>query len=121
MIWFSSLGYHNNGSPYYNFVNEFGTCSSISGIMPIPGGNPKAGIEVYPNPSNNDLNVKISGDVTSEIKYEIVSVDGKVVKTGSTHQTSFGFNTGNFANGVYIISITDSQSTQGEQRFEVMH
>ena len=112
----------DNNNQFYNFVSEFGTCGAVSGIIPIPGGsNPKSGVEIYPNPSTNDVTVKISGAVTSEIKYEIVSVDGKLIKTGTTTQNTFGFSANNFANGVYILNITDNQGTQGAARFEVMH
>ena len=119
---YAVCGYdYDNNNSYYNFVSEFGTCSTIAGILPIGGGSQKAGIEVYPNPSTNEVNVKISSEVNAEIKYEIVSVDGRVIKTGTTRQNTFGFSTNNLSDGVYIITITDNQGTQGAQRFEVMH
>jgi hypothetical protein len=114
-------GYDNDGSPYYNFVNEFGTCSSVSGILPIPGGNTKSGIEIYPNPTGSGVTVKIGSTLTSEVKYEVISIDGKLVKTGTTLESTFGFNAGNLSEGLYILTITDNHGLQGEQRFEVIH
>ena len=114
-------GYNDNLGGTVSTVNEFGTCSILTGILPISGGNNKAGIEIYPNPSTNDVNVKILTDVTSEMKYEVVSVDGKLIKKGTTRQSNFGFNANNFADGVYILTITDGNGTQGAERFEVMH
>jgi hypothetical protein len=101
-------------------VSEFGSCSDITAIIPIAG-NSSAGIELYPNPSTNDVTVKINNQVTSEIKYEIVAADGKVIKTGTTTQNTFGFSANNFADGVYILNITDNNGIHGAQRFEVMH
>jgi len=114
-------GYDNDGSPYYNFVNEFGTCGVISSILPMPDGNTKSGIEVYPNPTGTGVNVKIDNAVNNELNYEVVSVDGKVVKTGVTRQSTFGFNAGNLADGIYILTIRNGQQLQGEQKFEVIH
>lgn len=114
-------GYDDYISGTVTNVAEFGTCNSLTAIIPIPGGNNQAKIAIYPNPSTNDVTVKIGSPVTSEIKYEIVSVDGKVIKTGSTTQDTFGFSANSFADGVYILSITDNSGTHGAGRFEVMH
>lgn len=113
-------GFNDDGDLFYNLVSEFGSCSDITAIIPIAG-NSSAGIELYPNPSTNDVTVKINNQVTSEIKYEIVAADGKVIKTGTTTQNTFGFSANNFADGVYILNITDNNGIHGAQRFEVMH
>jgi N-acetylneuraminic acid mutarotase len=102
-------------------VSEFGTCSEITGITPLPGGNSKSGIEIYPNPSTNDVNVKISGEVNSAVKYEVVSVDGKLIKSGTTQQNTFRFSADNLSDGIYILTLTDNEGIHGEQRFEVIH
>ncbi len=114
-------GYDGFISQTLSKVAEFGTCSQITGIMPVPGGNNKSGIEIYPNPSSYDVNVKIDASITTEIKYEVVSVDGKLIRSGSTNQNTFGFNAANLSNGVYLLTITDNQGVQGTERFEVIH
>ena len=103
-----------------NSVAEFGTCGKIAGIMPVEG-NSNTGIQIYPNPSSSDVTVKINSQSNSEIKYEIVAIDGKVIKTGTTRQNSFGFNSSTLADGIYIINVNDNQGVHGAQRCEVIH
>ena len=117
---YSICGYDDDGDKFYNLVSEFGTCSTIAGILPIPGEN-NTGIQIYPNPSSSDVTVKINSQGSTEIKYEIVAVEGKVIKTGTTRQNSFGFNSSNLADGIYIINVNDNQGVHGAQRFEVIH
>lgn len=114
-------GYDGYASQTINTVSEFSSCDNITGILPVTGSSNKAGMEIYPNPSTNEVNVKIDDEVTSEIKYLVTSADGKLVKTGATQQSAFGFSASNLAEGVYILTITDSQGYHASQRFEVIH
>ena len=114
-------GFDDDNGKFYNLVSEFGTCSEITGILPVTGGNTKSGIEIYPNPSTNDVNVKINDEVNGEVKFEVVSIDGKLIKTGTARQNTFHFSGSNLSDGFYILAITDYQGIRGEQRFEVIH
>lgn len=114
-------GFNDDGGLFYNLVCEFGTCNQLTAILPIGGGTTKSGIEIYPNPSTNDVNVKINDEVNGEVKFEVVSIDGKLIKAGITMQNSFRFSGSNLADGLYILTITDNKGLHGEQRFEVMH
>jgi N-acetylneuraminic acid mutarotase len=118
---YAICGFNDDGDLFYTMVDEFGTCNNVTAILPIGGGNPKSGIEIYPNPTGSEVNVKIGAVVTSEVKYEVVSIDGKLVKSGTTRQSTFAFEAKNLSDGVYIITLTDNQGIQGEQRFEVIH
>ncbi|MDB5283726.1 MAG: hypothetical protein JWO06_2801, partial [Bacteroidota bacterium] len=113
-------GFDNDGDTYIKAVNEFGSCSQLAGFEPIPGNdNNKVRFQIYPNPTAEAIKVKINGDMASSIEYSIMSIDGKVIKAGATKENMFEFGTQQMANGIYVLSITDNNGSQGVQRFEV--
>jgi hypothetical protein len=65
-------------------------------------------ISVYPNPVNSELNILINTGVISNIV--IYDMLGKVVYSNSPNTISIVIDIQNFANGMYLVSITDDNN-----------
>lgn len=62
-------------------------------------------ISVYPNPTEDILNVSIPSQLGSNVSYEIFNYLGQVVKSSESSSSVFSINTSNFSNGVYFIKL----------------
>lgn len=71
------------------------------------------GLNVYPNPASDVINVTLNKEVAASIT--IVDVTGKVVKTSTINGTSASINTTGLSNGVYYVNITDGTSVSTEK------
>ncbi len=96
------------------------TVLPCSGILQI--GNENAGYIVYPNPTNDKLNVSITTSKPINITIEMVDMSGKVVvkqtvgfsKSSSNHIV----NMNQLAAGVYYLKLTSSEA--GSQSIKVV-
>lgn len=70
--------------------------------------NGKRQIEVYPNPSQDKIT--ISGSLSPQSRYKIVTLDGKVMSEGSLPYDSNTIDISNFGRGVYLICIEDNKN-----------
>ena len=112
-------GYENDGDDFYNLVSEFGSCSQLSGILPVTP-NSNNPIQLFPNPTNGDLHVKVSGQ-SSKLQYEVIAVDGQVAISGTSVQSDFNLETNHLAAGVYILNVKNADGLLAFKRFEVLH
>ena len=71
------------------------------------------GLNVYPNPASDVINVTLNKEVTATIT--VVDVTGKVVKTSTINGASTSINTAGLSNGVYYVNITDGTSVSTEK------
>lgn len=71
------------------------------------------GLNVYPNPASDVINVTLNKEVAASIT--VVDVTGKVVKTSTINGTSASINTTGLSNGVYYVNITDGTSVSTEK------
>jgi hypothetical protein len=71
------------------------------------------GLNVYPNPASDVINVTVNKAVDATIS--IVDVTGKVVKTSSLNGLATTVNTAGLTNGVYYVNITDGVSTSTQK------
>ncbi len=69
-------------------------------------------ISVYPNPTEDILNVSIPSQLGSNVSYEIFNYLGQVVKTSESSSSDFSINTSNFSNGVYFIKLNVEDSSK---------
>lgn len=82
------------------------------------------GITLYPNPTNDLLNLSFFVEKESNINLEIIDLMGKVVYSGLINGFE-GFNkteisTADMSNGIYLLKITQEQSS-AVQKFVVKH
>mgnify|MGYP003457464050 FL=1 len=71
--------------------------------------NNSVSIDLYPNPTNGELNIKILSDSKNIIKYQIIDQIGKLIEeksivaeSGYNNFLLYNFNN-NFKNGIYYI------------------
>jgi phage shock protein PspC (stress-responsive transcriptional regulator) len=72
-------------------------------------------IVLYPNPCQNELNLKMAS-YNYSTKYEIFNSFGQLVQSGVIEPNNLSINTSDFAEGFYIISINGNE----HQRFQVV-
>ena len=72
-------------------------------------------LEVYPNPCQNELNLKINPSGYSN-KYEVFNSLGQIVQSGEIEFNNSSINTSQLLQGFYIISINGNT----HQRFQVV-
>jgi hypothetical protein len=70
------------------------------------------GVNVYPNPSNGDLNISFNADATENYTISIMDMNGKVISTrtipATKGQNLAQFNLTEAANGLYFVRIASS-------------
>lgn len=75
------------------------------------------GFEVYPNPAKDVLILETSATMQG-YKYEVVDVTGKIVKTGTTSQTSSMVDVASLKAGYYFIKVINlDDNVSGVKRF----
>ena len=80
--------------------------SSTAGINDLA----KTNISIYPNPTNNIINVNL-GEVNSPTNYSIYSIDGKMIGDNNTvNNNSFSIDLTDMAIGIYILKIKSENS-----------
>lgn len=80
-------------------------------------------VSIYPNPSNEIVNVSFSLVSAENIELAIYAVDGKVVDVRSfsnVKEVNTSFNTATLNNGVYVMKITSDNGVTA-QKFVVSH
>ncbi|MBU4537965.1 MAG: T9SS type A sorting domain-containing protein [Weeksellaceae bacterium] len=95
-------------SVQFNYENQIiqrnSTVTKDTGFLAV-NDSEKDAIKVYPNPVKDQLSV--SG-ITKNQKYEIYSMDGKMIKTG-TYSSDKTINVNSLTKGIYLLKI-DSQN-----------
>ena len=81
--------------------------SSTAGINDLT----KTNISIYPNPTNNIINVNL-GAVASPTNYSLYSIDGKMIRVNNmVNNNSFSIDLTEMAIGIYILKIKSENST----------
>jgi hypothetical protein len=66
------------------------------------------GLRVFPNPSNEVINISLNKEVSASLT--LLDVSGKVVKTQALNGISTSINTASLNSGVYFVTINDGTS-----------
>lgn len=102
-IYFSSSG-ASSGSPVdgsYLYVDNLAFAGTASGISNTPA---PLTIDLFPNPANQFFYIAKS-NYDKETKYEIASIDGKIVQTGVAIGATTKVELKNVASGVYLVHL----------------
>ncbi|MDB5283273.1 MAG: type sorting protein [Bacteroidota bacterium] len=111
----------NQQGEYTVLVMDTDGCSALSSPVVFTGlaELTNTGIEVYCAPG--EVKVVLIDEKISAVQYQVIAVDGKIVKTESGKSSSFSFSTQQLSNGIYILALRDSHGMLGTKRFEVIH
>jgi len=71
------------------------------------------GLRVFPNPSNEVINISINKEVSASLT--LLDVSGKVVKTQALNGISTSINTASLNSGVYFVTIKDGTSVSTQK------
>lgn len=85
----------------------FGTPTSLKNVF----ANKAEALNVYPNPSNGNVNIKHALSTATEVSVKVTDIAGRVVFTQNygkqaAGEQTFNMNLANLANGVYAIELT---------------
>lgn len=115
----SVLGY--TGPTFDQSTSAF-TLSSPGAVMVRLTDDPTAniseventfGLNVYPNPANEVINVSLNKSINATIS--VVDVAGKVVKTSSINGMTSSINASDLTNGIYYVTIAEGNSTSTQK------
>lgn len=88
---------------------DFIISGSSLGVLE-PGAKPKR-LSIYPNPSNDILNVETEG-LTGEITLDVIDMSGRVISTNSSvNGGRHSLNIASLAAGSYVLRVTTSEGT----------
>ena len=85
-------------------------------ITGIEDNNLSAGIELYPNPATDFINIRLENFIGNNSTWQIRNVLGKTVLSGSLKKNNSIINVSTLSQGLHILSITQG-SSKGEYKF----
>jgi hypothetical protein len=65
---------------------------------------------IYPNPVNDVLNIRLSETNSDQITWNIVSITGQVIMSGTMNSNNSVIDISNFKSGMYILNLRDNQN-----------
>ncbi|NUM30969.1 MAG: T9SS type A sorting domain-containing protein [Bacteroidetes bacterium] len=92
---------------------------SVEDNRKINNGN--LAFSVYPNPSTNIVNVRITSDNSTDYSLQIIDISGKVYQTVSTIEPVLRINIEGLADGIYFIKVTDNQGINKVEKLLKYH
>ncbi|GAA4467106.1 hypothetical protein GCM10023093_22380 [Nemorincola caseinilytica] len=121
----SAANINMNGYVYSGtFSNDFGckftqyfytnTPVSVTDITAMA-----AGMDVYPNPAYNEVNVEIGGMTNVRGTIHIVDIMGRIVKTVACSEMSTRIGTGDMNTGVYTILFVDAAGNKLQSKLVI--
>jgi hypothetical protein len=106
--WMETISYGGKKPDLTTYFEYEGDLSKLSKQIPVGIDAPNliSKIELFPNPVKKNLNLKISNDYKGKIQVQIVSSDGKLMRTLFLHKKTETFNyeipVGNMPKGDYL-------------------
>jgi hypothetical protein len=77
--------------------------------------------KIYPNPANDVLHISVSFDQPKNLKFEIIDISGKVIKTGEiSSNTDALVSIDDLNSGSYFVRITTANGQVGHQIFQII-
>ena len=78
----------------------------------------QSSISIFPNPANGALNVVLN---SSSVTLKVFDISGREISEHTTSDNIFQLSTAEFANGVYLLAVTDAKGNKSSTRFIVSH
>ncbi|MGQ0827810.1 MAG: T9SS type A sorting domain-containing protein [Bacteroidota bacterium] len=110
----SDNGLYGMNTPGFFAIDDFITASTATGIV---SENKEVSLNVFPNPSSNQLTIDLSNVSESQVKVDVTDIQGKLMYSEIQNTgKSFHMNISNFENGIYFINIS-GENTSMNQKF----
>lgn len=109
-VLFALLGYHNRDYSIYNWAlleqidQKIGQCGVTTNMLTT--NIPSKGIELFPNPSEGELNIR---SVETVIQINIYSLSGQLIKTKNVDSKSLQISIHDLLQGIYFIQLVFEQ------------
>lgn len=89
---------------------EFESDCFLIAFMPTGLNIPEKDVQIYPNPTNDIVNVLIP-DITGELQYELLDKNATIIEKGVIVSNSLSLSIEQYNSGVYFLRISDSQNS----------
>ena len=94
-------------------LNIYSPATVTSGIDDIVPTN----AQLFPNPAHSTLTVKWSAEVSNELSYKIVSVDGRIVLNGSLTRDVNSIEVATLSPGFYLLQVQNANGSMETKPF----
>ncbi len=94
-------------------LNIYSPAAVTSGINDVTPTN----AQLFPNPAHNTLSVKWSGEVSNELSYKVVSVDGRTVLNGSLTRDVNSIEVATLSPGFYLLQVQSANGSMEAKSF----
>jgi len=72
-------------------------------------------LQVFPNPSNNEVTINFTGDFTSDFKVSVIGLDGKVLHTSTMNSSIQKIDISQLPSGMYTLILENGSSVLTEK------
>ena len=86
----------------WKFFSKYDINGSLANVNELIAVNE---IKVFPNPSNEYISVNMP--ISDDLDYQIVSMEGKIIKSGTLSNTSTFIDISNLSNDIYFLKINN--------------
>jgi len=109
--WYASMIHLINDGGSYSNGNAFAIRMNM-GVLGLDE-EAKVEISIFPNPSNEVINISLNKEVSATLT--LLDVSGKVIKTQELNGISTSINTASLNSGVYFVTINDGTSVSTQK------
>lgn len=100
------LGNYEGGLSYYKGVSSLTTTNNLDSDI---GFN----FDVFPNPANNTVTIRIINDAKTEYKIELYDMKGGLISSTNIENDLFTYNTEPLSQGIYLFKVSTQDGKSG--------
>ena len=96
----------------YNFPIETNTATTIFQLLGTQDFSIDESIQIYPNPTNDFVNIKAKGTINS---IQLFDVQGRIIKASTIKDTETRFDISQYDSGIYFVKINTDKGVKTEK------
>lgn len=97
---------NTHGDPNCAGISEVKINATVATSTNVPDGVLDLDLTANPNPASDYTTISL-GSITSDMKYSLADMTGKLLRQGQVLEAQFRLNTANLASGTYSLSIAN--------------
>ncbi len=96
-----------------NYLDNFFFSKETAMTNSIASANAFSQLSIYPNPVNDNLNLKVTSAIQTILNYSIISMNGQTIQSEKVNASSLkkSINTADFDAGIYFVKINTNQGS----------